>query len=256
MSYIGRVLIYGGRGALGSKCVSHFKTNDFWVGCVDVEENTEADLSIVINTNDPLKQQEGIILGSIKSVLHDCKLDGVFCVAGGWVAGGLERDFVRTTDLMWKLNVCPSIISTSIASKYLKENGILMLTGSKAGLEPSHKLLPYGLSKNTVHYLAKSLVDDHNSLPMGTTVVALVPDILDTPFNRECMPHADRASWTPLDFLADLFFRWSIGEEKPLSGLVQLITRKSKTELKVLTSPNSSCRRIGNVSFMEVPELH
>lgn len=29
MAQAGRVLIYGGRGALGAKCVSHFKANNY-----------------------------------------------------------------------------------------------------------------------------------------------------------------------------------------------------------------------------------
>lgn len=33
MAQAGRVLIYGGRGALGAKCVSHFKANNYVSTC-------------------------------------------------------------------------------------------------------------------------------------------------------------------------------------------------------------------------------
>ena len=44
----GRVIVYGGRGALGSTVVSVFKNSNFWVCNVDMKENTEADHNILV----------------------------------------------------------------------------------------------------------------------------------------------------------------------------------------------------------------
>lgn len=46
-------------------------------------------------------------------------------------------DLAKTTELMWQQSVCSSLISASIASKHLKEGGIVQLTGAKAALEPT-----------------------------------------------------------------------------------------------------------------------
>lgn len=76
MAEVGRVLIYGGRGALGAKCITHFKANNFvrlkilcchdefnfalffqWVANIDLAENSEADVNIIVNTEDNFQQQ-------------------------------------------------------------------------------------------------------------------------------------------------------------------------------------------------------
>ena len=47
---ITRVVVYGGKGALGSTLVHHFKAKDnFWVCSVDLSENKDADANIVVS---------------------------------------------------------------------------------------------------------------------------------------------------------------------------------------------------------------
>lgn len=36
---VGRVLVYGGKGALGAACVSHFKNNNYVSICIMVRNN-------------------------------------------------------------------------------------------------------------------------------------------------------------------------------------------------------------------------
>ena len=45
----GRVLVYGGRGGLGSVVVSTFKANSWWVLSVDTRPNDEADENVVVD---------------------------------------------------------------------------------------------------------------------------------------------------------------------------------------------------------------
>lgn len=45
-----KLLIIGGRGALGQALVGHFKSRNVWVASADHGENEQADLSITINT--------------------------------------------------------------------------------------------------------------------------------------------------------------------------------------------------------------
>ena len=44
----GRVLVYGGRGALGSTVVSTFKNASYWVLNIDMKDNEEADHNIIV----------------------------------------------------------------------------------------------------------------------------------------------------------------------------------------------------------------
>ena len=66
-------------------------------------------------------------------------------------------------------------------------------------------------------------------------VFALLPITLDTPMNRKWMPKADTSTWTSLEFVADLLFKWSsAGDQRPKNGsLVQLVTKEGTTDLVI-----------------------
>jgi len=133
---------------------------------------------------------------------------------------------------MWRQSVWSSLISSSLASSHLKDGGLLTLTGAKAALEPTPGMIGYGMAKAAVHHLTKSLSQKDGGLPNESTVVAILPITLDTPMNRKWMPKADFSTWTPLDFVAELFYNWSSGKNRPNSGdLVQLITTNFQTEV-------------------------
>jgi dihydropteridine reductase len=49
-------------------------------------------------------------------------LDAIICVAGGWAGGSASsKGVVKNADLMFKQSVWTSLISASMASKFLKE---------------------------------------------------------------------------------------------------------------------------------------
>lgn len=84
----GRVVVYGGRGALGAKCVSHFKANNWvrstfsyffspeliccfqWVGSVDLKENEEADLNVIVEGAN-LVEQVNIAMHLVAKMYHE-----------------------------------------------------------------------------------------------------------------------------------------------------------------------------------------
>ena len=94
-------------------------------------------------------------------------------------------------------------------------------------------MIGYGLAKAAVHHLVQSLSADKSGLPKDSTVLAILPVTLDTPMNRKFMPRADFGSWTPLDFAAELMWKWAQdSQNRPKSGaLVKLETTSGKTEL-------------------------
>lgn len=92
----GRVLVYGGRGALGAKCVAQLKAANFWVACVDLGENSDADVNVAVKTSENFVQQESSIVDAVGQALNDEKLDGIFCVAGKFnVSVKCKRNFVK-----------------------------------------------------------------------------------------------------------------------------------------------------------------
>lgn len=177
--------------------------------------------------------QETEVLKNVKEVLKDEKLDAVICVAGGWAGGNASKDLAKNTDLMVKQSVWSSVISASVASNFLKEGGVLTLTGAKPALAATPGMIGYGMAKAAVHQLTKSLSASGSGLPENSLVVSILPITLDTPMNRKWMPNADFTTWTPLEFVAELFLTWIQNPTaRPVNGsLLQLVTKESKTEL-------------------------
>ncbi|KAG8178730.1 hypothetical protein JTE90_025458 [Oedothorax gibbosus] len=234
-SNAGRVLVYGGRGALGSTIVSYFKAQNWWVGSIDMAHNEEAHANVIVKPSDSWKDQESEVLASVDEALNKEKVDALICVAGGWAGGNAaSKDFISNSDLMWKQSVWTSVISAKLASEYLKEGGVLTLTGAKAALEETPGMIGYGMAKAAVHHLVKTLAAPKSGLPESATTLAILPVTLDTPMNRKFMPKADFSTWTPLPFVAELLLKWASGKDRPDNGsLVQLITTNSTTKLVV-----------------------
>lgn len=228
----GKVLIYGGRGALGASCVQYFKSNNYWVGCIDLAENESADVNIVVDRDADWVSQEQSVLSQVESSLKGDKLDAVICVAGGWAGGNATKDLAKNSDLMWKQSVWSSAISATVGANHLKTGGLLALTGANPALAGTPGMIGYGMAKAAVHQLTKSLAGKDSGLPEQSLVVSILPVTLDTPMNRKWMPNADFGTWTPLEFVAELFHKWTKNDGRPANGsLVKLITKDSKTEL-------------------------
>jgi len=227
-----KVLVYGGRGALGSACVSKFKDLKWWVGSIDRQANDLADENIIVENEQNWVDQETSILSALANLLKDDKLDAVICVAGGWAGGNAKKDLAKNADLMWRQSVWTSAIAARISASYLKPNGVLTLTGADAALNGTPGMIGYGMAKAAVHQLTKSLAAPKSGLPDDALVVSILPVTLDTPMNRKWMPDADHSKWTPLEFIADSFTNWINGNSRPQNGsLLRLITTDSKTDI-------------------------
>lgn len=228
-----RVLVYGGRGALGAECVKIFKARQWWVASVDLVANDAADANVLVKPSDSLAEQAEQVAGEVAALLGDNKLDALLCVAGGWAGGSAKsKAMAKNTELMLKQSVWTSTIAAQLAAKHLGESGLLQLTGASASLGPTSGMMGYGLAKAAVHQLTTSLAADGSGLPAGASVLAILPVTLDTPMNRKSMPNADTGTWTPLGFVAETLLKWAGGEGRPASGsLVQLLTESGNTQL-------------------------
>nr|XP_025977805.1 dihydropteridine reductase isoform X1 [Dromaius novaehollandiae] len=229
----GRVLVYGGRGALGSQCVQYFKSRNWWVASIDLAANEEASANVVVRVTESFPEQAEQVTAEVGKLLGEEKLDAILCVAGGWAGGSAKaKSLYKNCDLMWKQSVWTSTISSHLATKHLKEGGLLTLTGAQAALSGTPGMIGYGMAKGAVHQLCQSLAGASSGLPSGSAAVAILPVTLDTPANRKSMPDADFSSWTSLEFIAETFYDWITRKNRPNSGsLIQVITTGGKTEL-------------------------
>ncbi|KAM3866971.1 quinoid dihydropteridine reductase a [Diretmus argenteus] len=227
-----RVLVYGGRGALGSTCVKHFKSKGWWVASIDITANEDANENVLVKMSESFTEHAGQVTADVAQLLGEEKVDAILCVAGGWAGGNCgSKDLFKNADLMWKQSVWSSTISSHLAVLHLKPGGLLTLAGAKASLSGTGGMVGYGMAKAAVHQLCQSLANKNSGLPSGSTAVAILPVTLDTPMNRKFMPDADFSSWTPLEYIAETFFGWATGEDRPASGsLMQLLTAGGKTQ--------------------------
>ncbi|KAK7137783.1 hypothetical protein R3I94_013435 [Phoxinus phoxinus] len=232
MAAANRVLVYGGKGALGSACVNYFKSKGWWVASIDIVANEEANANVLVKLCESFADQAAQVTSDVATVLGEHKVDAIVCVAGGWAGGNCSsKDLYKNTDMMWKQSVWTSTISSHLASLHLKPGGLLTLSGAKASLDGTPGMVGYGMAKAAVHQLCKSLAGENSGLPSGAGAVAILPVTLDTPMNRKFMPDADFGSWTSLEYIAETFYSWATGSGRPASGsLIQLVTTGGKTE--------------------------
>ncbi|EFO25938.1 dihydropteridine reductase-PC [Loa loa] len=231
-----RVAVYGGRGGLGSVIVDYFKSKNFWALSIDVLRNETADANIVVNKDASWTEQEGFILKSIGETLNGERLDAILCVAGGWAGGSANSEnMIKNSEILWKQNVWTSTISARIAALYLKNGGLLQFTGAASVLKDTSAMLGYGMAKAAVHQLTRSLAAKKSGMPDKSTVVALLPTMLDTAQNRKWMPKANTDSWTSLNYIAELLHEWTLDlpSRPPNGSLVEIITQNGQNELKI-----------------------
>ncbi|CAI5442260.1 unnamed protein product [Caenorhabditis angaria] len=227
----GKVIIYGGKGALGSAVLDYFKARNFSVLNIDLSSNEHADTNIVVNPSVSWVEQEELILKQTSDALSGSQVDGIFCVAGGWAGGSAaSKDFIKNCDLMWKQSVWSSTIAARLAHSYLKPGGVLQLTGAAAANDATPGMIGYGLAKAAVHHLTKSLAEKDGGLPENSAVLTIQPITLDTPMNRKWMPKADHSSWTPLDYISENLHKWTTDlGSRPKSGSLLKITTTNGT---------------------------
>lgn len=82
---------------------------------------------------------------------------------------------------------------------------------------PVNYAYPYYFAKTATHALAM-LIAERTEIPETSTVVTILPGVLDTEANREAMADADKSGWAPPEKVAYLIRRWADGENRPTNG--------------------------------------
>uniref|UniRef100_A0A915CL10 Dihydropteridine reductase n=1 Tax=Ditylenchus dipsaci TaxID=166011 RepID=A0A915CL10_9BILA len=247
----GKVLVYGGKGALGAAIVDYFKTKIFalkksilarriggdyyepWVLNVDLDKSDSADANVLVDPLDCWIEQETRSRANSWSRQAGCR---ALCGRRLGRGNAASKDFIKNADLVWKQSVWSSAISARAASEFLKPGGLLQLTGAAAAVEGTPGMIGYGFAKAAVHQMVKSLgaKPSESGIPEDCTAIAILPVTLDTTMNRKWMPKADFSTWTPLSFIAEHLYEWAFGskETRPKTGsLLKLTTVNGKTEL-------------------------
>lgn len=112
-----------------------------------------------------------------------CKLDCLICNAGMTI----RKSFIETTDDDWDKMMEVAVNSHYIMVReffsMIPSGSRILFTGSQMGLMPHAMVLSYGVTKAAIHALTKNLVKEFDGT--GTTVNAIVPGFVETPWQKE-----------------------------------------------------------------------
>lgn len=110
-------------------------------------------------------------------------IDCIVCNAGLTI----RKSFTETQDEDWHKMMDVAVNSHYIMIReffpLIPDGSRILFTGSQMGLNPHATVLAYGVTKAAVHALAKNLVKEFEGT--GTTVNAIVPGFVDTPWQKE-----------------------------------------------------------------------
>ena len=111
------------------------------------------------------------------------ELHCIVCNAGMTI----RKTFTETLDEDWDKMMEVAVNSHYILVRELfstiPNNSRIIFTGSQMGIMPHAMVLSYGVTKAAVHALAKNLVKEFDNT--GTTVNAIVPGFVETPWQKE-----------------------------------------------------------------------
>lgn len=110
-------------------------------------------------------------------------LDCLICNAGM----SIRKSFIEYEDKDWDAMMEVAVNSHYIMCRefypIIPAGSRIIFTGSQMGLMPHGTVLAYGVTKSAVHALCKNLVKEFEGT--GTTVNAVVPGFVETPWQRE-----------------------------------------------------------------------
>tara|TARA_B100001029_G_C15056203_1_gene454579 strand:+ start:1593 stop:2243 length:651 start_codon:yes stop_codon:yes gene_type:complete len=197
------IVITGGRGTTAKSIIDYFKARaKAVVGTVrNLDSRWNKNDGIFFTKCDLLENDE--VEGAIELIMDRLGGPHVWINAvGGFTMGNKIEDCVNEWDKMYQLNFKTTLNSVKNILPVMKENGFgrIINFGSRAGEKGMALAGPYSISKASIHNLTKTLALECNG---NITCNAVLPEIIDTPANREAMPNAHFNSWTPPISIAD-----------------------------------------------------
>ena len=109
-------------------------------------------------------------------------VDCIVCNAGMSIRRGFTEMKDNEWDAMMEVAVNSHYIMIREFFPIIPAGSRILFTGSQMGLSPHATVLAYGVTKAAVHALCRNLVKEFEGT--GTTVNAIVPGFVDTPWQK------------------------------------------------------------------------
>jgi NAD(P)-dependent dehydrogenase (short-subunit alcohol dehydrogenase family) len=219
------VIVTGGSGALGRAVLTRFlAAGDRIVVPWIVRREHDA-----IQAEESAAVAEGRIVLVEADVAEDAGARAVVAAmpgaeilvngAGGFAGGSpLHETELEVWDRMLRMNLRTAVAMSRAAlpGMLARKRGVIVNIASRAAIDRPAGLAAYAASKSAVVSLTESL--QREVLAHGVRVNAIVPTTIDTPANREAMPDADFALWTPPARIADVIHFLASDEGSTVRG--------------------------------------
>ena len=86
-----------------------------------------------------------------------------------------DKDVFEKYDKLDRMNLQSALLSSHLASKFLAEQGLLLLTGAASVFEgPTNYAFAYGITKSATHSLALQMAE-RSELPKTSSVICILP---------------------------------------------------------------------------------
>jgi NAD(P)-dependent dehydrogenase (short-subunit alcohol dehydrogenase family) len=219
------VIVTGGSGALGRAVLTRFlAAGDRIVVPWIVRREHDA-----IQAEESAAVAEGRIVLVEADVAEDAGARAVVAAmpgaeilvngVGGFAGGSpLHETELEVWDRMLRMNLRTAVAMSRAAlpGMLARRRGVIVNIASRAAIDRPAGLAAYAASKSAVVSLTESLQREVHA--HGVRVNAIVPTTIDTPANREAMPDADFALWTPPARIADVIHFLASDEGATLRG--------------------------------------
>ncbi len=147
-------------------------------------------------------------------------LGGVVNLVGGFAVGNrVDATPIEEFETQFRLNLRPTYLVTQAALPALISagGGSIVCVGTRAALQPFAGAAGYVASKAAVMAFARSVAVEYRD--EGIRCNAILPSVIDTPFNRASMPNADPERWVKPAEIAGVVAHLLSPDSAPISGV-------------------------------------
>ncbi len=211
------ILITGAAGGLGAAVCRAFLDRGAQV--IGVEKSWRETMPFLTISAD-LTTADGCA-AMIEQSLKLGPIDALVHLVGGFSGGApISETTEQTWDLMMNVNLRVAFLAIRAALKPMlaTKTGRIIVIGSRAAVEASPNFAAYAVSKAALVALIKNVAAETKQL--GVTANAVLPSIIDTPANRQAMPHADFSKWVAPEAIAKLIVWLTSDEAADVSGAI------------------------------------
>lgn len=200
-------LVTGGTGGLGS-AVTNTLLADGWrvvVPWISEEERDRLPAAdgLELVEADLYRAEDAEQAASLAASETNAPLRAVVNLVGGFGMGPKVHEApIEDFEQLLRLNLRPTFLTTQAAVPHLISagGGSIVCMGSRAAQHPFPGASGYVTSKAAVLGFVGSLAAEYKL--EGVRANAVLPNMIDTPANREAMPDSNRKGWTDPDEIA------------------------------------------------------